>query len=331
MEEVELVIIGAGPAGLFATFCSGLRNINSVTLEGLGKYGGQMQELYPEKLVYDVQGVPKTTANELAKNMYEQAIMLKKPIKFNSNVTDIIPNNDKTFYIEVNGVKAYKTKTVLICSGVGYFVPNKLGVAGEDKYAGRGIFYTVKSPSEFKKKRVAIVGGGDSAFDYAAQIEPFATDIKLLQHNGVLRAAENSILNVKSKAWIKILLNTEIKRIDGDDNGITSIHVFNNVSKEEEDIPIDALIIAIGHKAMPNLFKSLPLVTDNRYIRVDTGYRSSIEGVYAVGDVANVSNEPKFALISVGGAEAYIAINNIKKYLSPQSSLFGEHSSNLNL
>ena len=206
-----------------------------------------------------------------------------------------------------------------------------MAFGGEDKYGGRGVFYTVKSPAEFKEKRVAIVGGGDSAFDYAIQIEPFAKSIKILQHNSALKAAENSVLNVKSRTKVEILLNTEIKRIDGDNKNVTSMHILNTVSKEEKDVSIDFIIVAIGHKAMPNLFKSLPLVTDNRYIRVDTGYRSSIEGIYAAGDVANVSNEPKFALISVGGAEAYIAINNIKKYLSPQSSLFGEHSSNLNL
>jgi thioredoxin reductase (NADPH) len=331
MEEVELVIIGAGPSGLFATFCAGLRAIKSVTLESLSSYGGQIPELYPNKMVYDMQGIPKILANTLAGKMYEQAQMFKNLIVFDSTITDIKRNPDKTFNIEVNGEDKYKTNAVLICAGVGNFTPNKLNVDGEDQYQDKGVYYAVKSVSNFKNNDVIVVGGGDSALDYALQVEPIAKSVIISQHNGVLKAAENSIITAKNKPKIKIMLNTEIKKIIGDGKNVTKANITDNVSKETKEIDIDSIIIAIGHKASPNIFKSLRLEITNRYIRVDTGYKTNIDGIYAAGDIANVADEPKFALLAVGGAEAYVAINNIKKYLSPTSSLFGGHSSSLDI
>jgi thioredoxin reductase (NADPH) len=328
MKEVELVIIGAGPTGLFATFCAGLRAINSVTLESLDNYGGQMKELYPEKIVYDVQGTPKMVSAQLVEKMYEQSQTFKSPVILNSNVTDIAQNSDKTFNVEVDGELAYKSRAILICAGIGKFSPNKLNVEGEDKYNGRGVYYGAKSPSSFKDKRIIIVGGGDSAFDYALQLEQFAKSIIIVQHNEVLKAAEDSILMAKKSQKIKIILNTEIKRIIGNEKTVTRVALFDVIVKKESLIDLDSVIIATGHKASPNVFKSLSLETSSdRYIKVDTNYKTNIEGVYAAGDIANVTNEPKFALLIVGGAEAYIAVNNIKKYLSPSSPLFGGHSS----
>lgn len=331
MEEVELIIIGAGPTGLFATFCAGLRAIKSVTLETLGTYGGQMLELYPNKTVYDVQGAPKMSSKELAKKMFEQSQLFKNPIIFNSEVTDITQNPDKSFTIEVSKTPKYNAKAVLICAGVGKFTPNKLNVDGEDEYKDKGVFYTVKAPSDFKDDKVIIVGGGDSAFDYALQIEPFAKSVIIAQHNNVIKAAETSIAAAKGKEKIRIMLNTEVEGVAGDGKKVTKVHILDTVSKEEGDLDINSIIIAIGHKADPDTFKSIDLVTTNRYIKVDTNYKTNIDGIYAAGDIANVADEPKFALIAVGAAEAYIAINNIRKYLTPSDPLFGGHSTSLQI
>ncbi len=332
MEEVELVIIGAGPTGLFATFCAGLRAVKSVTLEGLETYGGQMHELYPEKKVYDVQGVPKVISYELAKKMYEQAAMFNPKIVFNSDVTDIIPTEGNRFILEVNGEQAYTARAILICAGVGYFTPNKLNVEGEATYADKGVYYTVKSIADFKDASVLIVGGGDSAFDYALQIEPVVKNVIIAQHNGVLKAAESSVVAAKNKPKIRVMLNTEIKEIVGDGKKVIKADAFDNVSKTNDRLDVDSVIVTIGHKANPDIFKSITFESVNgRYIKVDTNYKTNVDGIYAAGDIANVSNEPKFALLAVGGAEAYVAINNIKKYLSPRASLTGGHSSNLEL
>jgi thioredoxin reductase (NADPH) len=331
MEEIDLVIIGAGPTGMFASFCAGLREINSVTLESLDTYGGQMLELYPEKEVYDVMAVPKMLSKDLSNKMYEQSQTFKRRFEFNSKVTDIIPQSDKRLAVEVNGEKKYLAKSVLICGGVGDFHPNKLNAEGEDEYNGKGVYYSVKSIDDFKDKTVAVIGGGDSAFDYQMQIASVCKNTYIIQHNNTFKAAESSVDAVKRDAKAKIIMNTDVKKINGDGNNVKSIEVFDNSSKKDYTIDVDAVIIAIGYKVNPSLFKSLNVETDKRYIKVDHNYKTSVDGVYAAGDMANVSDEPKFALIAVGGSEAYIAINNIKKYISPNASLFGGHSSSLNL
>ncbi len=330
MEDTDLIIIGAGPTGMFATFCAGLREINSITLESLDTHGGQMLELYPEKMVYDVQAVPKMKAIELSDKMYEQSMLFKRRIEFNSKVTDIIPENDR-FTIEVNGQKKYTSKAVLICGGVGDFHPNKLGINGEEQYEGKGLYYAVKSVKDFKDKTVAVIGGGDSAFDYQMQISPVCKKSYIIQHNNTFKAAESSVDAVKRDSKAEIIMNTDVKSINGDGNTVKSIELFDNTNKTSKTLEVDAVVVAIGYKVNPSVFKSLPIETTNRYIKVDHNYKTSIDGVYAAGDIANVTDEPKFALIAVGGAEAYIAINNIKKYISPNASLFGGHSSSLNL
>lgn len=330
MEDTDLIIIGAGPTGMFATFCAGLREIKSITLESLDAHGGQMLELYPEKIVYDVQAVPKMKAIDLSDKMYEQSRLFNQRIEFNSKVTDVIPENGK-FTIEVNDQKKYTAKAILVCGGVGDFHPNKLGIEGEDEYSRKGVYYAVKSVDGFKDKTVAIVGGGDSAFDYQMQLSPVCKKTYIIQHNNTFKAAESSVDAVKRDAKAEIIMNTDVKKINGDGNGVKSMELFDNASKTSRTIEVDAVIVAIGYKVNPSVFKSLNLETSNRYIKVDHNYKTSTEGVYAAGDIANVSDEPKFALIAVGGAEAYIAINNIKKYISPNASLFGGHSSSLKI
>ncbi len=330
MEDTDLIIIGAGPTGMFATFCAGLREINSITLESLDRHGGQMLELYPEKIVYDVQAVPKMKAIDLSDKMYEQSQLFKRRIEFNSKVTDIIPENDR-FTIEVNGQKKYTSKAVLICGGVGDFHPNKLNIEGEEQYEGKGLYYAVKSVNDFKDKIVAVIGGGDSAFDYQMQLSPVCKKSYIIQHNNTFKAAESSVDAVKRDNKAEIIMNTDVKKINGDGNTVKSIELFDNTNKTSKTLEVDAVVVAIGYKVNPSTFKSLPIETTNRYIKVDHNYKTSINGVYAAGDIANVTDEPKFALIAVGGAEAYIAINNIKKYISPNASLFGGHSSSLNL
>ncbi|MCL5016846.1 MAG: NAD(P)/FAD-dependent oxidoreductase [Candidatus Parvarchaeota archaeon] len=331
MEETDLVIVGAGPTGLFATFCAGLREINSVTLEVSGTYGGQITELYPQKIVYDMPGILKIKGADLSKQMYEQAVLLNKKILFNSGVTDIIPTDDKQFIIEVNGKQTYKTKAVLLCPGIGRFEPNKLNVEGEDKYKDKGVFYSVKDPNGFKGKKTLIVGGGDSAFDYANQIVDVSAGVVIAQHNNVLKAAEEVVDNTKKNSKVEIKLNTVVIGIYGDDNSVKSVKLKDVASGKEYSQDFDAVVIAAGQKTNPNMFKSLKLDNDGRYVKTDNNYKTSMDGIYAAGDAANVRNEPRFALLAVGTAEAYIAINNIKKYVSPSSGLFGEHSSNMKL
>ncbi len=331
MEETELVIVGAGPTGMFATFCAGLRDIKSITLEALDTYGGQITQLYPQKMVYDVQAIPRINATQLSKQMFEQAEMFKGRIEFSSEVTDIIPSEEGKFDVEVNGEKRYRCRAVLLCAGVGNFEPNKVGAKGEDTYSGKGVYYNIKNPEEFRNRKVLVVGGGDSAFDYAMQLFDFASSITIVQHNETLKAVEEDVETVRKNQKCSVLLNKNVEKIIGDGAAVKQAMIKDTVTGEEKVLDVDSVIIAIGYKVHPEAMKSIKLETSGRYIKVDEDYRTNVEGIYAAGDIANVKDEPKYALLAVGGAEAYIAVNSIKKYISPKSSLFGGHSSSLNL
>ncbi|MCL4349317.1 NAD(P)/FAD-dependent oxidoreductase [Ferroplasma acidiphilum] len=331
MDEYDLVIIGAGPTGLFATFLAGLRDIKSVTLEALDYTGGQIPELYPEKMVYDVQGIPKINATELRDKMYEQAKLFDGEIKLSSKVTDIIPDNDE-YIIEVNGVKEYKCKAVLIATGIGDFTPRKIGCRGEDEFKGKGVDYTVKDITKFKDMVVAIVGGGDSALDYADELSGTAKKVYVLHHSEKFKAAEKTLDAVMNNKGISLMMNTSVTEIKGDSK-IREISTINEKDKTTGSIKVDALVIAIGHVGKANVFKSVNIETskNGRTILVNNEFQTNLKGIYAVGDGATAAGEPVHPIIAIDGANAYIAINFIKKYLTPNATMFGGHSSSLNI
>ncbi len=331
MQEKDLVIIGAGPTGLFATFCACLRGIDSLTLESLDLPGGQMRELYPEKFVYDIAGIPKKNAISIANDLYTQAQELGGNIAFKSHVTDIVQRDDSRFDIEIDGTKQYIAKAILVCTGIGLFTPNKLNVPGESEYADKGVYYTVKSLDLFKDKKVAIIGGGDAAFDWAEEILPFASAVCIVEKNAEIRAAENTVKTVTADKKTSVFVNSITKEVSGDGSKVTSVVLHKTDTNQDVNVPCDAIIIAIGHKTQPNAFKSVKLENDGRYVKVDEKYSTNVKGIFAAGDIANLSFEPKFALLAVDFAEAYEAINWIKQYVSPQASLSGGHSSNLKL
>ncbi|WMT51728.1 MAG: NAD(P)/FAD-dependent oxidoreductase [Ferroplasma sp.] len=331
MEDYDLVIIGAGPTGLFATFLAGLRDIKSVTLEALDYTGGQIPELYPEKMVYDVQGIPRINATELRDKMYEQAKLFDGEIKLSSKVTDIIPGDDK-FTVEVNGEKAYTCKAVLVCTGIGDFTPRKIGCPGEEEFKGRGVEYTVKDINRFKDQVVAIVGGGDSALDYASELAGTAKKVYVIHHSEKFKAAEKTLDSVMNNKEISLLMNSSVTEVSGKDR-VTSISISNAQDKSVQKLNIDSLIVAIGHVGKANTFKSvnIEMSKNGRNILVNDEFQTNIEGIFAVGDVATMPGEPVHPIIAIDGGNAYVAINFIKKYLTPNATIFGGHSSNLNI
>ncbi len=331
MNDYELVIIGGGPTGLFATFLAGLRDIKSITLEALDYTGGQIPELYPEKTVYDVQGIPRINAMELRDRMYEQAKTFNSEIALNSKVSDII-QSDNRFTIEVNGEQKYTCKAVLICTGIGDFEPRKLGCAGEDQFYHKGVDYTVKDIKRFSNKTVAVIGGGDAALDYANELSSYAKKIYVIHHSEKFKAAEKTLKDALSNSKIEVVMNTSVTKMSGD-NYIKSITLHNEIDKTEKNMDIDEVIIAIGHIGKANVFKSVKLETNatGRNILVSQGYETNIKGIYAVGDIATIEGESIHPLIAVDGGDAYNAINYIKKFLTPNASIFGGHSSNLNI
>ncbi|MEM0156210.1 MAG: NAD(P)/FAD-dependent oxidoreductase [Thermoplasmataceae archaeon] len=328
-EKKDLVIIGAGPTGLFATFCAGLRDIDSVTLEAMDSTGGQLTALYPEKDVYDVQGIPKIKAEQLVRDMTRQAEFFGSKILLNSKVTDIISRPDSMYDVEVNGKIVFTTKTILISSGIGSFDPVKLGVEGEDEYRGKGVVYTVRNAEDFRDRKVVIVGAGDSAFDWAEELSAVASKVHIVQRGTRIRAAERTVKAVLDKPNVTLNMNSSPIKILGDAKGLRNVVTRNALNGETTEYEADRILVAIGLRSAPVSFRSISLDVDGKFITVNEKFETNLKGIYAVGDGSKAKNAQKVLLIAVGGAEAYMAINNIKKYLDPKSSIFGGHSSSM--
>lgn len=329
LKETDLIIIGTGPAGLFATFCAGLRDIDTTTLEAMDSVGGQVSQLYPEKTVYDVQGIPEINASDLVKQMYRQAKMFNADILVNSKVTDIVRRQDGRFDIEVNGRISYVTRAVLLASGIGSFSPTKLGVPGEEDYFQKGINYSLDDSLDYKGTKTIIVGAGDSAFDFADELSDVAKEVLVVQRSNRVRAAEMTVKKVSSKNNVKIRLNTIITQLQGDGEWISGVTIKDNDTQAESVVNTDRILVAIGHKSSPVSFKSMQLEMTGKYVKVNERFETSVQGIYAVGDCSSFGESTKVLLIAVGGGEAYMAVNNIKKYLDPKASLFGGHSSSI--
>jgi thioredoxin reductase (NADPH) len=330
MEDYELVIIGGGPTGLFATFCAGLREIKSVTLESLETTGGQILKFYPIKEVLDVEGIPAITGKDLAAALFKQATRFGNKIVVNSKVTDIKKDSLGGFIVEVNSQDAYHCKAILIAAGIGSLVPKKLNVPGEEDYSEKGVYYTVTNLDIFKGKTVAIIGGGDAGFDWANQISSVVNKIYIIEYMPAIKAMESSVSNLIKTGKAELIVNTAVKSLEGDVNKLTDLNLIDRKTNSIKKLNVDAVVVAIGHKTEGNSFKSVTFDVFMNRIKVNDDRETNVPGIYAAGDVATSENKPTVGLIAVDGAEAYTAINNIKKYLNPSASVFGEHSTELN-
>jgi thioredoxin reductase (NADPH) len=307
----DLIIIGAGPVGLYGGLRAALHRLDFLILEGSSQAGGQVTALYPEKEIVDMPGIISISGKSLISNMLTQLEnQVRGKIVYNSKVVDIIKEGNE-FKVVTELGQEYKTKYVLICTGVGEIHPNKLGVEGEEKFIGKGIYYGASSISDFSNKRVVIVGAGDSAFDWALEIMDVAQSVTIIQHNNRIRALEANVEKFKQHKNASIILNTSITKFVGNEN-LEKIIIKDEITGEIKEMETDAVIIAIGNKITPTVFPSLSLKSTGNYLIVDQNSMTSEPGIYAAGDVVYFQGSK---LISIGCAQAAIAIEHISKQI----------------
>jgi ferredoxin/flavodoxin---NADP+ reductase len=326
-EIYDLTIIGAGPSGLFATFYAGLRQMKTKIIDALEEPGGQVAVLYPEKYIFDVPGYSKILAKDLVKSLVEQAFQYKPTIVLGERVTTLHKNNG---IIELGTDKGTKhlTKAVLVAAGVGAFSPNRLEAKGAADYEGKGVFYFVKDKSVFKGKNLLIVGGGDSAVDWALNIKDMAKKITLVHRRDVFRAHEGSVAELM-KSNVDMKLFYEVAQVIGDGTKVTQAVIFDNRSKAQTTVDVDAILVNIGFRADLGPIKDWGLQIDGREIRVNGKMETNIQGVYVAGDIAGPLDGVKLNLIATGYAQAALAVNVAKAYVDPNSKIFPGHSSEM--
>ena len=323
----DLTIIGAGPSGLFAAFYAGLRQMKTKIIDALEQPGGQVAVLYPEKYIYDVPGQYKILAKDLVKSLVEQAFQYNPTVVLGERVTSLHRSNG-VFELGTDRGTKHMSKAVLVAAGVGAFSPNKLEAQGAADYEGRGVYYFVKDKSVFRGKNLLVVGGGDSAVDWALNIQDTARKITLVHRRDVFRAHEGSV-NQLMKSSCDVKLFYEVKKVMGDGTGVTQAVIFDNRTKAETTLDVDAILVNIGFRADLGPIKDWGLQIDGREIRANGKMETNVPGVFVAGDIAGPLDGVKLNLIATGYAQAALAVNVAKAYVDPTSKIFPGHSSEM--
>lgn len=321
----DIAIIGAGPSGLFATYYAGFREMKTAILDALPEVGGQLTVLYPEKFIFDVAGFPQILARDLVASLLDQASKYKPSMHLGERATDLKKDQNGIFMITTDKSRI-RTKSVLITAGVGSFSPNRLNIKNQEKYESTGILYFVKHKDLFIGKDILIVGGGDSAVDWALNLKDVTNSITLIHRRDQFRAHEQSVKELYQSPGVTVKTFTELRSVDGDDRLRRAV-IFDNRTGKEETIPVDFVLINIGFKANLGPIANWGLEMENRAIKINGMMQTNIPGVFAAGDIGFPTDSVKLNLIVTGFAQAVLAINIAKKYVEPSAQLFPGHSS----
>ncbi|RYM00277.1 NAD(P)/FAD-dependent oxidoreductase [Sporolactobacillus sp. THM7-7] len=319
----DITIIGGGPTGLFAAFYAGMRQMKVKMIESLPQLGGQLGALYPEKYIYDVAGFPKIKAKDLVKNLIDQAFQFHPAIVLKEKVEALTRQSDGTFMLKTHKGEHW-TKTVLITAGVGAFEPRPLKVDNPSACGTENVHYFVDDVSRFKNKRVAILGGGDSAVDWANTLEPIAKEVTVIHRRFQFRAHETSISQMMQSS-VNIVFPFRAQSIIGDAKRIHQLMVQDTGSESTQKIPLDELIVCYGFVSSLGPIKNWGLSIKKNVIFVNSKMETNIPGVYAAGDIA--AYDGKVRLIASGFGESPIAVNHAKHYIDPTARTQPVHSS----
>lgn len=328
MDVYDITVVGGGPAGLFATFYAGLRGLKTKVIDVLPELGGQLTALYPEKYVYDVAGHPKILAKDLAKNQAAQAALFKPAFCLGEKVLKLDRGEDGIYKVQTDkpGAEHY-SKTVLLALGAGACLPKKLEIETNPAWEGESIFYSVKSKEKFRGKNVLIIGGGDSAVDWANEFSQMAKKVTLIHRRDQFRAVQTSVEEMHRNG-VDIKTFYELKEVKGKDK-LEGAVIFDNRTGKEEALDLDAIIINIGFVINLDFLRSWGIQMEGNAIAVNERMETNLPGVYSAGDIC--VHPSKLKLIATGAAEAATAVNFACTYINPSAKVFPGHSSNLNL
>lgn len=321
---VDLLIVGAGPTGLFATFYAGLRGMSVKLLDSLETLGGQLATLYPEKYIYDVPGFPKILAKDLVHGLVQQATQFGPTICLGEQVNTLEPQEEGEYQI-VTSKGTHLARAVLIAGGVGAFNPKRLPLPNAAAYESHGLFYFVQDVNDLRDKRVLIVGGGDSAVDWANMLAPIARQVTVIHRRDQFRAHEQSVRQMRQTS-ADVRVPYELKAIGGDGH-VQWATIYDNKMKEEITLDVEAVLVNIGFESSLGPIRGWGLEIEGAQIKVNGMMQTSRPAVFAAGDIATYPG--KLKLIATGFGEAAIAVNFAKHSLDPTANIFPGHSTNL--
>ena len=327
MDVFDITVIGGGPSGLFALFYAGMRGAKAKVIDVLPELGGQLYALYPEKYIYDMPGFPAIVAQDLVKGCIDQAFQWPHAKCLEERVQNIERGDDGVFTITTDK-DSHFSKAIVLTTGIGAFSPRKLAAPSASDFEGRGLYYYARSFDEFAGKRVIIVGGGDSAVDYALALEPRASSVVVV-HRSAFRAHAATVDRLRASRVDIRQPDFEVEAVHGD-GAVTAVTVVNKKTKETHKYECDSILCALGFVSDLGTLKEWGIAVEGNGIVVDTATQeTSVKGIYAAGDV--VSHAGKLKLIACGTSEAAIAVNQAMHYINPSDKIHPIHSSNLTL
>ncbi|WP_044481895.1 NAD(P)/FAD-dependent oxidoreductase [Paenibacillus antibioticophila] len=325
-EFSDLLIIGGGPAGMFAAFYGGMRKASVKLIESMPQLGGQVAALYPEKYIYDIAGFPKITGQELINNLNEQIKLFNPDIRLEEKVLHIEKKEERHFVVTTDK-DVHHARALIITAGVGAFEPRRLEVEGAAQYEKSNLHYFVSDLSKFQGRRVLISGGGDSAVDWALMLEPIAEQVTLVHRRDKFRAHEHSVEKLLASS-VQVITPTEIAVLHGEDR-IERVTLAHCKTGETQELEVDDVIVTFGFVSSLGPIAEWGLNIESNAIVVDSRMESSIPGIFAAGDITTYPG--KLDLIAVGFGEAPTAVNNAKVYIDPEAKLSPGHSSNMKI
>ena len=336
-KEIDIVVVGAGPVGLFTVFEAGLLGLNCVLIDNLDKPGGQCAELYPEKPIYDIPGVPFQTAQEHVDALLEQIKPFNYELILNERVEEIAEidhKDDKYWSIKTNEGTKLTTKNIFIAAGAGSFEPRRPpNIEDPDKFINKGVTYAVRSKATYENKDVFIFGGGDSALDWCVELAEKAKSLSLVHRRDAFRGAQHTEEQMRAlvaAGKVKLLTPYLINGIEGSDK-VTGVSLKNFDTNEIEHYEADELLFLFGlnKKLGPILEWNLDL--NGKKISVNTeNFQTSVNGIFAVGDINDYPG--KLDLILSGFHETTLAVQEAYKRIHPGERVpFGYTTSNSKL
>ncbi|MFB5760680.1 NAD(P)/FAD-dependent oxidoreductase [Paenibacillus medicaginis] len=316
----DVTIIGGGPAGLYSAFYSGLRGLKTKIIEYQPRLGGKLH-VYPEKMIWDVGGLAPVPGAKLIEQLVQQGLTFNPEVLLNEKVESLARNEEGLFELYTSTSGVHLSRTVIVAVGGGILNPQKLEIEGAERFEVSNLNYTVKSLQYFKDKTVIVSGGGNSAVDWANELEPVAKKVYLAYRKEALSGHEAQVEQLLNSS-ATCFFHTQITKLMACDNHemIESVELTNNETGEVQTLSVDEIIINHGYERDISLLENSPLdinLVDNYYIGGTANSQSSIPGLYAAGDILH--HDGKLHLIAGAFQDAANAVNSAKRFIDPEA------------
>lgn len=334
-DLVDISIIGGGPTGLFGLFYAGMRGVKAQIIDALPQLGGQLTALYPEKYIFDVAGFQKALAKDLVKALSDQALQFHAPVHLLQNITgleDTKENATEGHFVLTTQTDRFPTRAIVIAAGIGAFSPRRLHQPSAQPWYGRGIYDIVTDPEKFRDQRVVIIGGGDSAFDWAHQLLDRASAVTLMHRSDRFRAHAATVAEVQratAAGRADVLTFCELHEVRGDGDRLTGISIRDTKTKVVRELSCDVVLPMLGFVSDLGPLGDWGLTLEKEEIVVNSRMETGRPGIYAAGDVTTYPG--KLKLIATGFGEVATAVNEAVHWIYPEKKVNPGHSSHMAL